>query len=90
MMEKTSASETFLESDGDAVAFQIFAGGREVRCSVTRDALEQFFWLPAQANEARVLKAFTDGRGRIVALAVRMALRARRDSLTLTASDFER
>jgi hypothetical protein len=90
MMERTSASGTFLESDGTAVAFQVFAGGREVHCLITRDALEQFFWLPAQATEARVLKAFTDGRGRIVALAVRMALRDRSDSLTVTASDFQR
>jgi hypothetical protein len=90
MMEKTGVSETFLQSDGAAVAFPVFAGGREVRCSITRDALEQFFWLPADANEARVLKAFSDGRARIVALAVRRALRAGTDSLTLTASDFER
>lgn len=68
----------------------VFVGGREVRCLVTRDALEEFFWLPSGANEARVLKAFSDGRGRIVALAVRSALRVRSASLTLTAADFER
>jgi hypothetical protein len=90
MMEKTSDSETFLESDGAAVVFPVSAGGREVRCLITRDALEQFFWLPAEANEARVLKVFSDGRGRIVALAARMALRAGTESLTLTAADFER
>jgi hypothetical protein len=89
-MEKIRASETLLESDGAAVAFPFFAGGRAVRCLITRDALEQFFWLPAHADEARVLKTFTDGRGRIVALALRMALRAKSDSLTLKASDFER
>jgi hypothetical protein len=89
-MEKTSDSGTFLESDGGAVVFHVSAGGREVRCSISRDALELFFWLPPEANEARVLKAFSDGRSRIVALAVRMALRARSDNLTLMASDFER
>jgi hypothetical protein len=89
-MEKTSDSGTFLESDGGTVVFPVSAGGREVRCSISRDALEQFFWLPPDADETRVLKAFSDGRGRIVALAVRMALRARSDTLTLTAADFER
>jgi len=89
-MEKTSDSETFLESDGSAVVFPVSAGGREVRCAITRDALEQFFWLPPEANEVRVLKAFSDGRSRIVALAVRMALRTRNETLVLTADDFDR
>ncbi|MFT4509395.1 DUF1488 family protein [Caballeronia sp. 15711] len=89
-MEKTNDSDTFLESDGGAVVFPVSAGGREVRCAITRDALEQFFWLPPDANEVRVLKAFSDGRSRIVALAVRMALRTGSDSLTLTAADFEK
>lgn len=89
-MEKINDSANFLASDGGAVVFPVYAGGREVRCSITRDALEQFFWLPPEANEARVLKAFSDGRSRIAALAARMALRARSDSLTLTAADFER
>jgi hypothetical protein len=90
MMDTTSLSEIVLASDGTAVVFPIFVGGREVRCLITRDALEQFFWLPPDANEARVVKAFTDGRNRIVALAVRRALRVRTDSLKLTASDFGR
>jgi hypothetical protein len=89
-MDTTSVSEIVLATDGTAVAFPIFVGGREVRCSLTRDALEQFFWLPPDANEARVLKAFTDGRNRIFALALRRAIRAKTDCLKLTASDFER
>jgi Protein of unknown function (DUF1488) len=89
-MDTTSASEIVLASDGTAVVFPIFADGREVRCLITRDALEQFFWLPPEANEARVLKAFADGRNRIVALAVRRALRAKSETLKLVASDFER
>ncbi|QIN62607.1 hypothetical protein SBC1_26230 [Caballeronia sp. SBC1] len=89
-MEKTSDFKAYLQSDGGAVVFPVSAGGREVRCSISRDALEQFFWLPAEANEARVVKAFSDGRGRVFALAVRMALRAKSDTLALTAADFER
>jgi Protein of unknown function (DUF1488) len=89
-MDTTSASEIVLASDATAVVFTIFADGHEVRCLITRDALEQFFWLPPEANEARVLKAFADGRNRIVALAVRRALRAKSGTLKLVASDFER
>jgi hypothetical protein len=90
MMDTTSVSEIVLASDGTAVLFPVFVGGREAHCLITRDALEQFFWLPPDADDARVLKAFADGRNRIVALAVRRALRVRTDSLKLTASDFER
>jgi hypothetical protein len=89
-VDTTSVSEIVLTVDGTAVVFPIFVGGREVRCLLTRDALEQFFWLPSDANEARVLKAFADGRNRIFALAGRRAMRAKTDSLKLTASDFER
>lgn len=89
-MDTASVSDIVLASDGTAVVFPIFVGGREVRCLITRDALEQFFWLTPDANETRMLKAFADGRNRIVALAVRLALRARADSLKLTTSDFER
>lgn len=89
-MDTTSVSEVVVASDGAAVLFPVFVGGREVLCLITRDALEQFFWLPPEANEARVLKAFADGRNRIVALAVRRALRAKSETLKLVASDFER
>ncbi|CAN7795895.1 DUF1488 domain-containing protein [Caballeronia sp. LjRoot34] len=89
-MDTTSVSEIVLATGGTAIEFPIFVGGREVRCLLTRDALEQFFWLPPDANETRLLKAFADGRNRIFALAVRKAMRAKTDSLKLTASDFER
>ena len=90
MMDSTSVSEIVLTGDGTAVAFPILIGGREVHCSLTRDALERFFWLPPDASEARVLKAFADGRNRIFALAARRAMRAKADSLKLAARDFGR
>jgi hypothetical protein len=89
-MDTTSVSEIVLTADGTALMFPIFVGGREVRCLLTRDALEQFFWLPPDADQARMLKAFTDGRNSILALAVRKAMLAKTESLKLTASDFER
>nr|WP_158937353.1 DUF1488 family protein [Burkholderia sp. S171] len=89
-MDTTNVSEIVLATDGTAVEFPIVVGGREVRCVLTRDALEQCFWLPSNADEARLLKAFADGRNRIFALAVRRAMQTKTDSLKLTASDFER
>jgi hypothetical protein len=89
-MDISSVAEIVTTADGTAVEFPMFVGGREVRCLLARDALEQFFWLPPDANEARVLKAFADGRNRILALAVRKAMLAKMESLKLTASDFER
>ena len=89
-MDTSNVSEIALAIDGTVVEFPLSVGGREVRCLLTRDALEQFFWLPPDANEARVRKVFADGRNRIFALAVRRAMRAKTDSLKLTASDFER
>ena len=89
-VDTISVAEIVLAGDGTAVVFPIQIGGREVRCSLTRDALERFFWLPPDANEARVLKAFADGRNRIFALAARRAMRDKTDSLKLAARDFER
>jgi hypothetical protein len=89
-MDPTSVAGIVLTGDGTAVMFPILVGGREVRCLLTRDALEQFFWLSPDANEARVLKTFADGRNRIFALAARKAMRAKTDSLKLMARDFER
>jgi hypothetical protein len=55
--------------DGRAVVFMLSARGRDVEGAVARAALEEHFWLPAGADPARTLKAFEDGRNRIVAAA---------------------
>jgi hypothetical protein len=89
-MDKGNVFNTALAFDGTCVVFPICVGGREIRCSITRNALEQFFWLTPDADDVRVLKAFADGSDRITALAVRRALRIKNGSLKLTASDFER
>jgi Protein of unknown function (DUF1488) len=87
-MDTTSGSQVTVAA-GEGVLFEVVAAGRAVRCSIGRDALEQCFWLPAAADEVRLLKAFSDGQRRIVAVAERKALRLRTDSLNLTSSDFE-
>ncbi|WP_087644518.1 DUF1488 family protein [Caballeronia choica] len=54
---------------GEAVEFEIEIRGKRLPCSVAREALEDHFWLARQADDARLLRAFADGRKRIVAMA---------------------
>ena len=62
--------------------------GRDIEVVVTREALEQHFWVQPGAAEARVLKAFSDGRRRIVALAERQVRARPSNSILLTVDDF--
>jgi hypothetical protein len=74
--------------DGRAVVFMLSIRGREVEGAIARDALEEHFWLPRSADLARTLKAFDDGRNRIVAVAQRKLLARPDEPLWLTANDF--
>jgi hypothetical protein len=75
-MESTLTTEASVSSDGKLVAFVTVTRGRTVQCSITRDALEQYFWTPLGADETRLLKAYVDGHKRIVAAVERKTLRA--------------
>ncbi len=79
-----------VSGDGSSVEFKVVAHGRDIRCSISRKVLEAYFWLPVGAAEARMIRAFIDGRSRIVALAERKALCAAGETVVLTAKDFER
>ncbi|MFT4439109.1 DUF1488 family protein [Caballeronia sp. 15715] len=61
-----------------------------MKCTVSRESLQRFFWLQPDADDARVLKIFIDGRHRIVAIAERKALRLAAASIPLEAGDFQR
>ncbi|AXF16853.1 DUF1488 family protein [Paraburkholderia caledonica] len=74
--------------DGRAVVFMLSIRGREVEGAIARDALEDYFWLPHSADPARTLKAFENGRNRIVAAAQRKLLARPDEPLWLNASDF--
>jgi Protein of unknown function (DUF1488) len=74
--------------DGRAVVFMLSARGRDVEGAVARAALEEHFWLPACADAVRTLKAFEDGRNRIVAVAQRKLLARPDEPLRLTVNDF--
>lgn len=80
--------EPSVSADGRAVIFQLSARGRELECAVTREALEQHFWLQRDAGEERVLKTFADGRKRIIAVAERKMLARPGEKVLLTISDF--
>jgi hypothetical protein len=81
--------EPRLSADGRAINFVLPARGRELECAITREALEQHFWLQPSAGEARILKTFEDGRKRIVAVAERKLLAHPAEKLVLMSADFE-
>lgn len=60
--------------DGRVVLFMLRFRGREVEAAVARDALEEHFWLPPDADAIRTLRTFESGRNRIVAVAQRKLL----------------
>ncbi|WP_321792711.1 DUF1488 domain-containing protein [Burkholderia pyrrocinia] len=74
--------------DGQSIMFVLSSRGRNIDCQVTRDALEQHFWAPPGATETRILRAFADGRGRIVAIAERKMLSHGGERVVLTVDDF--
>ncbi|MGF6924346.1 DUF1488 family protein [Paraburkholderia sp. 40] len=87
-MDDTLAAVPCLSSDGKAVVFVVSVRTQSVQCSITRDALERHFWLPAGANQARTLKAFADGQQRITAAIERRMLKTGGVRIALTATDF--
>ncbi|TDN66802.1 DUF1488 family protein [Paraburkholderia sp. BL10I2N1] len=87
-MDDTLTAEPRVSSDGKVVAFVASFRNQSVQCSITRDALERHFWLPAGANQARVLKAFADGHLRITAAVERRMLKKAGAPIVLSAADF--
>ncbi|WP_028223734.1 DUF1488 family protein [Paraburkholderia oxyphila] len=85
---ETIGLESRLAPDGKGVVFTLSGPGGSVECVITREALEQYFWLPPGAGEARVLQAFTDGRKRIEAAASRKMLVHAGERVVLTVADF--
>ena len=89
-MDVTNSVEPTVVAGGQAIAFEVIAAGRVVKCTVSRESLQHYFWLQPDADDARVLKTFNDGRHRIVAIAERKARRLAAASIHLTTSDFQR
>ncbi|MPW23516.1 DUF1488 family protein [Paraburkholderia sp. CNPSo 3157] len=72
------------------VAFGLVHQNVTVDCVITLAALETYFWLEPRASDARILKTFRDGYGRIHAIAGRKLLAHPGARLALTAEDFAR
>jgi hypothetical protein len=89
-MNATRSVEPTVVGGGHAVAFELIDAGRVVKCTVSRESLQHYFWLQPDADDARVLKIFNDGRQRIVAVAERKARRLATASIHLEAADFQR
>ncbi|BEU25721.1 DUF1488 family protein [Paraburkholderia sp. 22B1P] len=90
-MQSEIESNVAVTADGQAVNFTVKVRGRSVCCSVTRQALEEWFWLPRQASDEKLLKTFFDGVNRISAVATRKSLRTGTGEgrLVLEKRDFE-
>jgi hypothetical protein len=77
-----------ISSDRDEVAFRLSGRMRGAECVITRQALEDHFWLPPGADARRMLKTFADGRKRIAAIAERKSLTHPGQPVRLSSSDF--
>jgi Tol biopolymer transport system component len=74
--------------DGSKIVFRLSERTGFAECAISREALEAHFWLPAGADEVRMLNTFADGCERIIAVAERKR-RARPDQpVRLTIADF--
>ena len=70
------------------VAFSLVRPNGMVECVITIATLEAYFWLEPRASDARILKTFRDGHGRIRAIAERKLLAHPAVRLELTPDDF--
>ena len=89
-MDVTNSVEPTVVDGGQAIAFEVVAAGRVVKCTVSRESLQDYFWLQPDPDDARMLKTFNDGRRRIVAIVERKARRLATLSIHLETSDFQR
>ncbi|SIT43977.1 conserved hypothetical protein [Paraburkholderia piptadeniae] len=87
-MDDVLTAEPCVYSEGKMVVFVASVRNHSMQCSIARAALEQHFWLPPNADNRRMLKAFADGKSRIVAVAERRMLKAPGTPIALTAADF--
>ena len=88
--DATNSTEALVADGGLAVAFEVVAAGRVVKCTVSRESLQHYFWLQPGTDDACVLRIFNDGRQRILAVADRKARRLAAASIRLEAADFQR
>ncbi|SAL02475.1 hypothetical protein AWB80_08367 [Caballeronia pedi] len=82
--------EPQISANRRGVTFVLAGKKGAVECMIVRAALEACFWLPGDADDARMLKTFHDGVHRIHAVAHRKLLAHPSTRLELTTTDFSR
>ena len=87
---ETLELEPQIMTNGRGVAFNLVGQNGTIECVITIAALEAYFWLEPRASDARILKTFRDGYGRIRAIAERRLLAQPATRLELTPNDFAR
>ena len=85
---KAPVPELQISADKSNLTFVLLQRGEPVTCVVSRAALEAYFWLASNADDARTLKVFRNGFGRIHAVAERKLLAHPSKHLALSAPDF--
>ena len=80
--------EPYVLTNRQGVVFCVTHLSRTVQCVIPVSVLETYFWLGCDPDEARILKIFHNGYGRIRAAAERKLLVCRTQHIHLRVSDF--
>ncbi|MGX7002295.1 DUF1488 family protein [Caballeronia sp. KNU42] len=89
-MDIRISPDAVVSSDRKVVVFDAHFRERSVRCSIAREVLEVYFWVPAGASDARLLNAYVHGRDRIEAIVSRKLLATPGETIGLSVADFAR
>jgi hypothetical protein len=89
-MDIRISPDAVVSADRNFVVFDAYLRERSVQCSIAREALEQYFWAPVGASDAKLLKSYADGRRRIEAIVCRKLLATAGEAVALSMSDFAR
>jgi hypothetical protein len=90
MTMKVLAPVPQISADRRSLTFELEWKGQTASCTLSRTALEVYFWLPRNADEARMVKVFQDGFRRIHAVALRTLLARPSVAVELDDADFAR
>jgi hypothetical protein len=89
-MDIRISPDAVVSADRNFVVFDAYLRERSVKCTIEREALELYFWVPAGASDAQLLKSYVDGRKRIEAMVGRKLLATPGEVIGLSMSDFAR
>ncbi|MDR5763328.1 DUF1488 family protein [Caballeronia sp. LZ035] len=85
---KAPPPEPQISTDKRSLTFVTVWRGEPITCAVSRAALEAYFWLAPDADDARTLTVFRNGFDRILAVVSRKLLARPAKHLQLSAVDF--